>query len=104
MRHRLSVRLSDELARGIEARVRSTGRTKSDVIREGLAAAGLRMPRRDPAAFADLMEEAAALRATQPPPGQGEDVVTLLSRIREGPVLRLPLRRLTVPFLAADLA
>jgi len=104
MNRRLSVRLSDELARGIEARARRTGKTRSDVVREGLAAAGLRMPRHDPAAYADLMKRAAALRAHQSPPDRGEDAVTLLRRIREGPALRLPLMRLTVPFLITDLA
>jgi Arc/MetJ-type ribon-helix-helix transcriptional regulator len=104
MNRQLSVRLPDDLAEGIEARVRRSGKTKSEVVRDALRVAGVRQIRRDPAAFADLMERAAALRATQPPPGRGEDVVTLLRRIREGPALRLPLMRLTVPFPMTDLA
>jgi Arc/MetJ-type ribon-helix-helix transcriptional regulator len=102
MGHRLSVRLPDELAEGIEAKVRRTGKTKSEVVREALKLAGVRVVRRDPAAFADLMERAARLRASQPEPR--EDAVTMLRRIRDAPLLRLPLRHLTVPFLAADLA
>jgi Arc/MetJ-type ribon-helix-helix transcriptional regulator len=102
MNHRLSVRLPGELAEGIEAKVRQTGKTKSAVVREALKLAGVRVVRRDPAAFADLLERAASLRARQPQPS--EDAVTMLRRIRDGPLLRLPLRRLTVPFLAADLA
>jgi Arc/MetJ-type ribon-helix-helix transcriptional regulator len=102
MNHRLSVRLPDELAEGIEAKVRQTGMTKSEVVREALKLAGVRVVRHDPAKFAELLERAARLRASQPPPK--EDVVTMLRRIRDAPLLRLPLRRLTVPFLAADLA
>jgi Arc/MetJ-type ribon-helix-helix transcriptional regulator len=104
MGHRLSVRLTDELAAGIEARARRSGKTKSEVVRGALKAVGLRQVRHDPAAFADLMDRAAALRAAQPPPEQGEDAVTLLRRLREGPAQRLPLMRLTVPFLMTDLA
>jgi Arc/MetJ-type ribon-helix-helix transcriptional regulator len=104
MSRQLSVRLPDDLAEGIEARVVRSGKTKSEVVRDALRAAGLRRAKRDPTAFADLMERAAALRAAQPPPGRGEDVVTLLRRIREGPALRLPLMRLTVPLPTTDLA
>jgi Arc/MetJ-type ribon-helix-helix transcriptional regulator len=102
MNRRLSVRLPDELAEGIDAQVERFGKTKSDVVRDALRAAGVRRVRRDPTVFADLLERAARLRATQPEPS--EDAVTMLRRIRDAPLLRLPLRRLTVPFLAADLA
>lgn len=95
----LSVRLPDDLAEGLEARVRHSGKTKSEIVRDALRMAGLQRTRRNPAAFADLMDRAAALRASQPPPSGGEDAVTLLRRIREGPALRLPLMRLTVPSL-----
>ncbi len=100
MRHRLSVRLPDELAEGIEARVRRTGQTKSEVVRESLKLAGVRVVRRDPAKMAELLQRAAALRARQSEP---TDVVALLHEAR-GDSLRLRLRRLTVPFTAADLA
>lgn len=100
MRHRLSVRLPDELAEGIEAKVRRTGQTKSEVVRESLKLAGVRVVRRDPAKMAELLQQAAALRARQPEP---TDVVALLHEAR-GDSLRLRLRRLTVPFAKADLA
>lgn len=100
MRHRLSVRLPDELAEGIEAKVRRTGQTKSEVVRESLKLAGVRVVRRDPAKMAELLQRAAVLRASQSEP---TDVVALLHEAR-GDSLRLRLRRLTVPFLEADLA
>lgn len=100
MRHRLSVRLPDELAEGIEARIRRTGQTKSEVVRESLKLAGVRVVKRDPAKMAELLQQAAALRATQSEP---TDVVALLREVR-GESLRLRLRRLRVPFMAADLA
>jgi len=99
MRHRLSVRLPDELAEGIEAKVRRTGQTKSEVVREALKLAGVRVVRRDPAKMAELMRLAAALRATQT---EIVDAVALLDEARDG-ALRLRLRRLTVPFMQADL-
>jgi Arc/MetJ-type ribon-helix-helix transcriptional regulator len=100
MRHRLSVRLPDELAEGIEAQVRRTGQTRSEVVREALKLAGVRVVRRDPAKMAELLQRAAALRATQ------TEVVDAAALVREarGDSLRLRLRRLTVPFTAADLA
>ncbi len=100
MRHRLSVRLPDELAEGIEARVRRTGQTKSEVVRESLKLAGVRVVRRDSAKMAELLRRAAALRATQ------TEVVDAAALVREarGDSLRLRLRRLTIPFIAADLA
>lgn len=100
MRHRLSVRLPDELAEGIDARVRRSGKTKSQVVREALKIAGLRAVRPDPAKIADLLDQAAALRARQSEP---TDVVALLHEAR-GDSLRLRLRRLTVPFMETDLA
>jgi Arc/MetJ-type ribon-helix-helix transcriptional regulator len=100
MRHRLSVRLPDELAEGIEVQVRRTGKTKSEVVREALKLAGVRVVRRDPAKMTELMRRAAALRASQT---EVVDAVALLHEAR-GESLRLRLRRLTVPFLEADLA
>ena len=100
MRHRLSVRLPDELAEGLEARVRRTDQTRSEIVRESLTLAGVRVIRHDPAKMAELLQRAAALRATQSEP---TDVVALLHEAR-GDSLRLRLRRLTVPFTAADLA
>jgi Arc/MetJ-type ribon-helix-helix transcriptional regulator len=100
MRHRLSVRLPDELAEGIEVRVRRTGQTKSEVVRESLKLAGVRVIRRDPAKMAELLQRAAALRASQSEP---TDVVAILREVR-GDSLRLRLLRLTIPFMATDLA
>jgi Arc/MetJ-type ribon-helix-helix transcriptional regulator len=100
MGHRLSVRLPDELAEGIEAKVRRTGKTKSEVVREALKLAGVRVVKRDPAKMVELLQRAAALRASQSEP---TDVVALLDEVR-GDSLRLRLRRLTVPFIEADLA
>lgn len=100
MRHRLSVRLPDELAEGIEARVRRTGQTKSEVVRESLKLAGVRVVRRDPAKMAELLQRAAALRESQSEP---TDVVALLHEARSDS-LRLRLLRLTIPFMATDLA
>jgi len=100
MSSRLSVTLSDDLAEGIDARARRSGKTKSEVVREALRIAGLRAAKRDPAAVADLLEQAAALRARQSEP---TDVVALLHEVR-GDALRLRLLRLTVPFMEADLA
>jgi Arc/MetJ-type ribon-helix-helix transcriptional regulator len=101
MGHRLSVRITDELAEGIEARAQRTGKTKSQVVREGLSAAGLRAPRRrSRTEIAELLKEAAELRAGQAP------TVSVAELIREArsDSLRLRLRRLTVPFMQADLA
>jgi Arc/MetJ-type ribon-helix-helix transcriptional regulator len=100
MRHRLSVRLPDELAEGIEVQAKRTGKTKSEIVRESLKLAGVRVIRHDPAKTAELLQRAAVLRATQSEP---TDVVALLHEVR-GDSLRLRLRRLTVPFTAADLA
>ena len=44
MSSRLSVTLSDELAEGIAARARRSGKTKSEVVREALRIAGLQQP------------------------------------------------------------
>jgi predicted transcriptional regulator len=99
MRHRLSVRLSDDLAEGIDARARHSRKTKSAIVREALEAAGPRSVRRDPAALAELLEDAAELRAGQSEP---TDVVALLHEARSDS-LRLRRRRLTVPFREADL-
>jgi Arc/MetJ-type ribon-helix-helix transcriptional regulator len=100
MRHRLSVRLPDELAEGIEAQVKRTGKTKSEIVRESLKLAGVRVVKSDPAKMAELLKRAAALRATQ---SQPTDVVALLREVR-GDSLRLRLRRLPVPFTPTDLA
>jgi len=99
MRHRLSVRLPDELAEGIEARVMRTGQSKSDVVRESLKLAGVRVVKRDPARMTELLERAAALQSTQPKP---TDAVALLREVHDDS-LRLRLYRLTVPFMSTDL-
>jgi Arc/MetJ-type ribon-helix-helix transcriptional regulator len=78
MRHRLSVRLPDELAEGIEAQVRRTGQTRSEVVRESLKLTGVRVIRHDPAKIADLLRRAAALRARQ------TKVFDAVALVREG--------------------
>jgi Arc/MetJ-type ribon-helix-helix transcriptional regulator len=101
MRHRLTVRLPDELAEGIEAKIRRTGQTKSEVVREALKLAGVRVIRRDPAKMAKLMQRAAALRATQT---EVVDAAALVREVRGESALRLKLMRLTIPLLRMDLA
>lgn len=99
MNRRLSVRLSDELADGIEIRARRLEKTKSEVVRDALTNVGLAaLSTRPP--MADVLRRAAALRARQT---ETVDAVRLIREVRDGS-LRLHLRRLTVPFLAADLA
>lgn len=100
MNHRLSVRLPDELAEGIDARARHSGKTKSAVVRDTLTNAGLAV-KRDVQPFPELLKRAAALRARQP---EMTDVVALLREVRDGSPLRLRLRRLNIPFMEADLA
>jgi Arc/MetJ-type ribon-helix-helix transcriptional regulator len=84
MNRRLSVRLPDELADGIEARARLTGQTKSEVVRESLKLAGVRVFRRDPAKMAELLQRAATLRARQ------TKVFDVVALVREG---REPMER-----------
>ena len=78
----------------------ASAQTRSEIVRESRRLAGVRVSRHDPAKMAELRQRAAALRATQSEP---TDVVALLHEAR-GDSLRLRLRRLTVPFTAADLA
>ena len=84
MNRRLSVRLPDELAEGIEAQVKRTGKTKSEVVREALKLAGVRVIRHNPAKMADLLQRAAALRARQ------TKVFDVVALVREG---REPMER-----------
>jgi Arc/MetJ-type ribon-helix-helix transcriptional regulator len=64
MRRRLSVRLPDELAQGIDARARRSGKTKSEVVRDALRSTGVGTMG-NPQSHAQLMERAASLRARQ---------------------------------------
>lgn len=99
MSYRLSVRLSDELARGVDSRARQWGATKSKVVREALKSAGLWVQAEpDPA---DLLDRAAAFRARQP---EVVDAVALIREVRGSSALRLKLMRLTIPPFGADLA
>lgn len=79
MSRRLSITLPDEVVEKIEALARGSGKSKSEVIRDLLASAGVRV-RKDRESWAELLERAAALRA-----GQSEevDVVALLHEVRE---------------------
>jgi len=99
MSRRLTVRLSDELADGIEIRARRLEKTKSEVVRDALTDIGLAaLSTRPP--MADVLKRAAAFRARQT---EVVDAVQLIREVRGGS-LRLRLRRLTVPFMQADLA
>jgi Arc/MetJ-type ribon-helix-helix transcriptional regulator len=100
MDRRLSVRLPDELARGIEARARRAGKTKSEVVRDALTAVGIAV-RADRPSHAQLTKRAAAFRARQP---EVADAAALVREIRGGSSLRLKLKRLTVSVMQADLA
>ena len=100
MSRRLSVRLTDELARGLETRARRSGKTKSEVVREVLRTSGV-APRANTQSLTEVLDRAAALRARQP---EMTDVVALLREVRDGSPLRLRLRRLSIPFMEADLA
>jgi predicted transcriptional regulator len=100
MKHRLSVRLGDDLARGLETRAQRSGRTKSEIAREALRAAGV-VAKDDSESFSELLERAAALRARQ---SETTDVVALLHRVRGESSLRLKLMRLCIPIMQADLA
>jgi predicted DNA-binding protein len=44
MNRRLSIRIPEGLAWGIEASARRTGRTKSEIVRDALTKAGIRVP------------------------------------------------------------
>ena len=98
MSRRLTVRLSDELADGIEIRAQCSEKTKSEVVRDALTDVGLAALSTHPP-LADVLKRAAAFRARQ------TEVVDAVQLIREarGGSLRLRLRRLTVPFMQADL-
>jgi predicted transcriptional regulator len=99
MNRRLSVRLPDELADGIEIRARRLEKTKSEVVRDALTDIGLAaLSTRPP--MADVLKRAAAFRARQT---EVVDAVQLIREVRGGS-LRLRLQRLTVPFMQADLA
>lgn len=100
MPYRLSVRLPDELARGIDSRARQLGETKSEVVRSALRSAGL-CARPDTPDMADLLQRAAAFRARQP---EVIDAAALIREVRSRTALRLKLMRLTIPSLRADLA
>jgi Arc/MetJ-type ribon-helix-helix transcriptional regulator len=84
MSRRLSVRLPDELARGIDARARRLGKTKSEVVRDALSSAGLGITG-DSQSRAQLMERAAALRARQT---EVVDAACLVRKSREGSLRR----------------
>jgi predicted transcriptional regulator len=100
MRRRLSVRLTDDLARGIDAQARRYGTSKSELVREALTSAGLAAPIDTPD-MAELLKRAAAFRARQP---AVVDAAALIRAARRPSTLRLELRRLTIPFMRGDLA
>jgi predicted transcriptional regulator len=90
---RLSVRLSDEFAAAIDARARRSGTTKSQVVRDALATAGLSRRPGDHE-LPELLRRASALRARQP------HFIDAAALVREGrPALRLTLKRLNVPIV-----
>ena len=99
MNRRLSVWLPDELARGIDARAQRSGKTKSEVVRDALTAAGVAV-KADRLSHAELIKRAAAFRARQT---ETVDAAALVREIRGGSSLRLELKRLTVPAMQGDL-
>jgi predicted DNA-binding protein len=79
MNRRLSVRLSEGLARGIEALAQRSGKTKSEIVRDALTTTGIRVP-----PSRELRREGLR-RATQFREQQGEvvDAVALIRESRE---------------------
>jgi predicted DNA-binding protein len=77
---RFSVRLSDELAQGIDALARRSGKTKSEVVRDALTSAGLGNSQ-STTSLAEALRRAATLRARQT---KVFDVVALVREGREG--------------------
>ncbi len=100
MPRRLCVRLSDDLARGIDVRAQRYGTTKSEVVREALTSAGLAAPT-DAADLTELLRRAAAFRARQP---EAVDAAALIREVRNRSALRLRLMRLNIPIMRGDLA
>jgi|GEM_PF-2692955 len=100
MGRRLSVRVSDELARKVDARAGRLGQTRSEVVRDALANVEA-MIGPDPLPLPELLRRAAALRRGRL---ESTDAVALLRGLRGEASLRLRLMRLTIPFLEADLA
>jgi Arc/MetJ-type ribon-helix-helix transcriptional regulator len=99
MRRRLSVRLTDDLARGIDAQALRHGTSKSEVVREALTSAGLATSIDTPD-MAELLRRATAFRARQ---SEVVDAAALIRAARRHSTLRLELRRLTIPFMQGDL-
>lgn len=77
---RFSVRLSDELAQGIDALSQSSGKTKSEVVRDALTSVGLGNSQ-STTSLAEALRRAATLRARQT---KVFDVVALVREGREG--------------------
>lgn len=79
MNRRLSVRLSEGLARRIEALAQRSGKTKSEIVRDALTKAGIRVP------SSPETRREALRRATQVSEQQGEvvDAVALIRESRE---------------------
>jgi predicted transcriptional regulator len=94
MSRRFSVWVSDELARRVDARADTLGKTRSEVIRDALTRAEA-MAGPDPAPLPELLRRAAALRRNLL---ETTDAAALVRELRGGAALRLPLMRLTVPF------
>lgn len=64
MNRRLSIRLPDGLAWGIEVLARRSGRTKSEIVRDALTRAGVRVPS-SAESRGEVLRRAAAFRAQQ---------------------------------------
>src|ERR1044072_6801695 len=77
MNRRLSIRLPEGLACGIEAMARRSGKTKSEIVRDALTRAGIRVP-----SSRELRREALR-RATEFPGRQSEVVDDAVALIRE---------------------
>lgn len=79
MNRRLSVRLPEGLAAGLDLEARREGKTKSEIVRDTLTAIGIRLPvSREH--FRETLQRAAALRAKQT---KRVDVAALVREGRE---------------------
>lgn len=79
VRDRVSVRLPEALAWGLEALSRRSGKTKSEIVREALAKSGVGIPT-SPEARAEVRRRAAEFRARQ---AKVVDATALIREARE---------------------
>lgn len=116
VRDRVSVRLPEGLALGLDAQSQRSGKTKSEIVREALARTGVGIPA-SPETRAEVRKRAAELRARQT---RAVDATALIRESREdlsrrhqhktshprrcGRWKRIPARRVTAGFQETPLA